>query len=149
VVTGHDAGIDADVPSDAAGATDALPQGLAVASFTLIDTSITGITSGAAVAGYDPIVDGSTISLAAVGVQLSVRANVGAVTPGSVGFTYNGNAHTENATPYMLCGDNGAGVITDCALTAGTYTITATPYTLAALAGTAGTPLTITFTLTQ
>ena len=70
-------------------------------------------------------------------------------TIGSVGFVYDATNHTENATPYTLCGDNGAGAVTNCNLAAGAHTLTATPYSAADLGGTAGTPLTITFTLAQ
>jgi hypothetical protein len=142
----NDAGADDSSSGDASDASDA-PSGPAVTSFTLIDTSVTNIVQGSPVTGYDPIKDKSTISLATVGTNLSVRANLNVTTIGSVGFAYNGTNHTENTTPYMLCGDNGAGTINNCNLAAGTYTITATPYSQANLGGTAGTPLTITFTL--
>jgi hypothetical protein len=135
--------------SDASSAHDATdaPAGPAVISMTLLDTSITNVVQGSPVTGYDPIKDGSIISLATVGTNLSVRANLNVATIGSVGFAYSATTHTENTTPYVLCGDNGAGTITNCNLTAGTYKITATPYSAANLGGTAGTPLTITFTL--
>jgi hypothetical protein len=131
-------------PADAAPARDAAPA--IIKSFTLIDTSVTGIVDGSPVAGYDPITDGSTISLATVGTQLSVRANLTA-TVGSILFAHDQTTHTENRAPYVLCGDDGAGTISNCNLAAGTYTLTATPYTDANLGGTAETPYTLTFTL--
>ena len=134
--------------SDASGgdAHDA-PAGPAVLSFTLLDTSVITAIEGTAVAGQDPIVSGSTISLGTVGTNLSVRANLNVTTIGSVGFVYDATNHTEGAAPYTLCGDNGAGTVNNCNLAAGAHTLTATPYSAAALGGTAGTPLTITFTL--
>ena len=123
------------------------PSGPTVLSFTLLDTSVTTAIQGTPVAGQDPIVSGSTISLGTVGANLSVRANLNVTTIGSVGFVYDATNHTENAAPYTLCGDNGAGAVTNCNLAAGAHSITATPYSAADLGGTAGTPLTITFTL--
>lgn len=137
---GHEAAVDAGIDA---------PTGLAVLSFTLLDTSQTGNINGTPVAGYDPIPPNSTISLAAVGTNLSVRANVGTTLPGSVGFNYNGTNHTENAAPFTLCGDNGAGTVTNCNLTAGPWTVMAMPYSQAGLTGIEGNPLTITFTLAQ
>lgn len=133
--------------SDASDAASDAPPGLAIQSFTLLDTVVNSGQGGTAEMGYDPIKNGDVISLNTVGLHLSVRANVGQTPVGSIGFDYNGTKHTENAFPYCLCGDDGNGNITDCNLTAGQYTITATPYTEANLGGTAGTPLTITFTL--
>jgi hypothetical protein len=132
--------------SDAGATIDAASAG-PITSFTLIDTSVTGVIQGSPVPGYDPIAPGSTISLATVGTQLSVRANVN-TTVGIIQFAYDQTTHTENVTPYMLCGDDGAGTIVNCNLAAGTYNLTATPYTDANLGGTAETPYALTFTLT-
>lgn len=137
----HDGAGDAIVPGDAA------PQAF---TFTLIDANVTGIVDGSPVTGFDPITEGATISLAAAGTALSIRANIPAT--GSVAFALDAAyTHTENATPYMLCGDNGAGTITSCAnvLTVGKHTLTATPYTAANLGGTPGTPATIDFVIAQ
>jgi hypothetical protein len=135
------------MPDSASDVMDA-PSGPAVLSFTLIDTSVTNVIQGSPVAGYDPIAPNSTFSLGTVGTQLSVRANLNVTTIGSVGFVYDATNHTENATPYVLCGDDGAGTIANCNLAAGVHTITATPYELANLGGTAGVPHTVTFTIT-
>jgi hypothetical protein len=132
---------------DAATTADAAPLAF---TFTLIDANVTGIVDGSPVTGFDPIADGATISLAAAGTALSVRANLPVV--GSVAFALDATyTHTENVTPYMLCGDNGAGTITSCAnvLTVGKHTLTATPYSAANLGGTAGTPSTIDFVIAQ
>ncbi len=122
--------------------------GLTVATLTLLNTAITNVVQGAPVPGYDPLVDGTTFSLATVGTQLSIRANTEPSPTGSVSFQYDGTQHTENALPYTLCGDNGAGTITNCNIAAGAHTLTVTPYTAANLGGTAGAPLTINFTVT-
>jgi hypothetical protein len=145
----HDAGAASDAGAGEThdAGTDALPPGLAIISFTLIDTSQNGGINGVAVPGYDPIPDKSTISLGTL--KLSVRANIGATPVGSVGFMYDALNHTENASPYMLCGDDGAGNIVDCGLLEGVHNLSATPYSAAALGGTPGTPLNITFTLVQ
>jgi hypothetical protein len=90
--------------------------------------------------------NGSTISAGVVGTALSIRLNVATVV-GSVEFDLDGNKHTENAAPYTLCGDDGAGNITNCAITSGAHTLTATPFSETALGGVAGAPVTIAFTL--
>jgi hypothetical protein len=144
----HDAGASEDAGAASDAGTDApLQTGLSIVSFTLIDTSQNTGVNGTPVPGYDPIPDKSTITLGAL--QLSVRANIGTTPVGSVGFMYDAINHTENAAPYMLCGDDGAGNIVNCNLLDGTHTLTATPYSAAALGGTPGTPYTITFTLVQ
>jgi hypothetical protein len=130
---------------DASVAQDAGPAS-AILSFTLLDASQTGLL-GVAVSGFDPIPANATISLGQVGT-LSIRANVGTNTIGSIGFSYNGTNHTENAAPYVLCGDDGAGTMTNCNLAAGTLQVTATPYSAADLGGTAGIPRTVTITIT-
>jgi hypothetical protein len=132
---------------DASVAPDAAAPASAIQSFTLLDTSQTGAVAGTAVTGFDPIPANATISLAQVGT-LSIRANLGANTVGSIGFAYNGINHTENGAPYVLCGDDGAGTITNCNLTAGKLQLTATPYSAADLGGTAGTPRTVTINIT-
>jgi hypothetical protein len=134
--------------SDASDASDA-PLG-EVLSLTLVDTSITNVIAGSPVAGYDPLKNNSTFSLGTVGTQLSIRANINPTATANVAsvlFAYDATNHTENATPYTLCGDDGAGTINNCNLTAGQHTLTVTTYSAAALGGTAGTPYTITFTI--
>ena len=122
-------------------------SGISVVSVTLLDTSITNVVQGSPVAGYDPIANNATISQATVGTQLSIRANTNPSPTGSVNFSLDGTNHTESSLPYTLCGDDGAGTITNCNITQATHTLTVTPYSAAALGGDAGTPLTITFTL--
>jgi hypothetical protein len=145
----HDAGAaeDAGAAHDA-GSDAPLQTNAPIVSFTLIDTSQNTGVNGTPVPGYDPLPDKSTITLGAL--QLSVRANIGATPVGSIGFMYDAINHTENAAPYMLCGDDGAGNIVNCNLLDGTHTLTAQAYSAADLGGTPlGAPLTITFTLVQ
>lgn len=147
---------------DAGGATDAGAEGGGGGSvdggtanpftFTLLDTAVTTNVDGTPVPGYDPLADGTTFSLATVGTALSVRANTVPANVGSVQFSLDnaGYTHTENAVPYTLCGDDGAGTVTACPeLTVGTHTLTATEYTQANLGGTSEGASTITFTITQ
>jgi hypothetical protein len=134
----------ADAPSDA----PAIPT---PPDFTLVNTAVTGVVDGAPVAGFDPIVEGATIDLTKTGTLLSVRLNpaLGAVI-GSVGFALDATyTHTENTAPYFLCSDDGAGTISSCAtiLLPGKHTLSATPYSGATLTGTAGTPVTLDFTI--
>jgi hypothetical protein len=118
--------------------------------FTLLDTAITGIVQGSPVAGFDPIREGAAINLAQVGTALSIRANTVPALVGSVAFALDAKyTHTENTTPYTLCSDDGKGTVTSCAtiLTVGKHTLTATPYSAAGLAGDAGAPITLDFTV--
>lgn len=118
--------------------------------FTLIDTTITTVIDGTPVTGFDPIAPDATINLATVGPALSIRANTVPALVGSVALALDATyTHTENAAPYFLCSDNGAGTITSCAsvLTVGLHTLTATPYSAASLGGDAGAPITLTFTI--
>ncbi|HEY6459794.1 MAG TPA: hypothetical protein VIY73_06570 [Polyangiaceae bacterium] len=130
-----------DAPAEAAPAT---------ASFTLVDTAITGIVDGSPVAGFDPIAEGATVNLAVTGTALSVRANTVPALVGSVGFALDATyTHTENTPPYFLCSDDGTGTITSCAsvLTVGKHTLTATPFSGAGLTGDAGAPIVLDFSI--
>jgi len=126
---------------------DTAPSGPTVSSLTLLDTSITNVLEGSPVNGYDPMKDATTLSSATVGTQLSIRANIVVATTLSVDFNLDGTSHTESAAPYVLCGDDGAGTITNCAIPEGAHTLIVTPYSDAALGGVAGKPVTITFTI--
>jgi hypothetical protein len=137
------------VATDAA--TDSAGEGSVTGNdFTLIDTAITTVVDGSPVANFDPIPPGATINLAHVGTALSIRANTVPALVGSVAFALDATyTHTESTAPYTLCSDNGAGVVTSCAsiLTVGLHTLTATPYSAAALGGDAGAPFSLTFTI--
>ena len=116
-------------------------QAQSVQSLTLINAD-TDVDIG-------PLADGQTLNLATLPtVNLSVRANPGATSPGSVRFAYDGNANfqTENIAPYALRGDTN-GDYNSWTPTLGTHTLTATPFSAANAKGTAGTALTVVFTV--
>jgi hypothetical protein len=117
-------------------------------TFTLIDTSITNIVNGSPVAGFDPIAPGTTIDVAVVGSQLSVRANTTPPLVGSVAFTLDNSVHhTEDIAPYMLCSDDTMGRINNCHISLGHHVLTAAVFSQADQGGTAGPTATIDFTL--
>ena len=96
-----------------------------------------------------PLEDGQTLNLAALPTtNLSVRANPGPAPVGSVRFAYDGspNFQTENVAPYALRGDTN-GNYNAWTPTLGIHTLTATPYTGSNAGGTAGTALTVAFTV--
>ena len=116
-------------------------------------TSLTLINSDTdlPMAGYDPLVDGTTIDLATLPTRnMNIRANTSPATVGSVRFGYDGNANqqTETSPPYALMRDT-SGDYWDWTPDVGNHTVTATPYTGASAGGTAGTPLTVNFTVTD
>ncbi len=117
---------------DGAVTTDAGPgqdTGSPLTTFTLIDTNVNTIVDGEPVSGWDPIPEDSTIDLYKVGTALSIRANTTPPVVGHVVFVLDGTyTHTENAAPYTLCSDNGAGTITPCPFTLGAHVLVATPY---------------------
>jgi glucose/arabinose dehydrogenase len=109
------------------------------------------------IAGYDPLPNGATLNLATLPTRnLNIRANTNPATVGSVRFGYDGNANyrVESSLPYALAGDNGltpSGTPNFNAWTptVGSHTLTATPYTQSGAGGSAGTPLTVTFAVTN
>jgi hypothetical protein len=114
-----------------------------VDDFLLIDA--------AADVAIGPLTDGATIDLTVVGEEISIET----LTSGSVGsvvLNLSGaevNNRTESVAPYTLFGDIGTPPVDyiEWTPTAGAYTLTATPYTGTGGSGTAGTPLTISFTV--
>ncbi|MEO0332358.1 MAG: malectin domain-containing carbohydrate-binding protein, partial [Bacteroidota bacterium] len=81
------------------------------------------------------------------GDALNVNANTDPATVGSVKFILQGASfRTENAAPYALAGNSGANYA-DWRPTPGDYVIEAIPFTQARGQGTAGTSLTINFTV--
>jgi CubicO group peptidase (beta-lactamase class C family) len=118
------------------GGTPPPPSGPAVVSFTLINADTDQ--------DIGPLTSGMTISSG----NYSVRANTSPATVGSVRFGLDGNAnfHTENAAPYSLAGD-ASGDYAPWTPAGGSHTLTATPYTGSDGTGTAGTALTVTFTV--
>ncbi|MCP2045568.1 T9SS type A sorting domain-containing protein [Pontibacter sp. HSC-36F09] len=100
------------------------------------------------------IEDGAVISLASLpSSKVNIRANTSPGTVGSVRLELSGTqsrTYTDNKVPYALFGDNGNGNYyygNWNPPATGTYTLRATPYTGANGTGTAGTPMTITFTV--
>ena len=77
-----------------------------------------------------------------------MRANVSGSPIASVRFAYDGNSNyrTENAAPYALAGDT-SGDYNAWTPSVGSQSLSATPYSSTGATGTAGTPLTITFTV--
>ena len=120
------------------------PSAQAVASFTLINTD-----TNQPVSGYDPIANGAVINTGSIGMtHLNVRANTQPSTVGSLRFGLDSNANfrIENTAPYSLFGDNN-GIYYAGSFSTGQHTLTGTPYTAASAKGTAGTALTISFTV--
>jgi len=121
-------------------ATFIVAAGSQVVDFTLInaatDQPIRTLTSG------------SEINLATI-KSLNIRANTSPGTVGSVKLVLSGKqtrTTTENEAPYALFGDK-SGNYNNWTPAVGSYTLKATPYTAANGSGTAGTALTINFTV--
>ncbi len=122
----------------------AAPSGPAVTSFTLINAD-----TDQPVAGHNPMAGGAVIDLVALPTRnLNIRANTSPSTVGSVRFGYDGNPNyrLENAAPYAMAGDT-SGNYFAWTPSIGSHSVTATPYTLSKGGGTAGTPLTLAFTV--
>jgi len=116
-----------------------------LASFTLIDATITTNPAGTPVDGFNPINYGATIDLATAGVYLSMKADPPPVaTVGSVAFALDATfTHTAETMPYSLCGDDGKGKFIPCVLPLGKHTLTVTMYPLPNLGGAPYQPPTI------
>ncbi len=115
-------------------------SGQSVATLMLVDA--------ASDADIGPMTSGMTIDLAITGTRLNIRADTSPATVGSVRFSYDAVANymTQSGAPYTIGGDS----LTDYwdwTPALGTHTLTATPYTLSAGGGTAGTPKTVVFTV--
>ena len=103
------------------------------------------------ISGYDPLPSGTTLDLATLPTRnLNIRANTSPATVGSVRFALDGNSNyrTETAPPYALAGDS-SGDFWPWTPSVGSHTVTVTPYSGAGATGTAGMPLTISFTVTS
>lgn len=80
--------------------------------------------------------------------RFNIRANICQEPIGSVKFQLNGATfRIESQPPYSFNGDSPSGYYTPWIPNAGTYTITAIPYSGAGASGTAGTPHSVTFTV--
>jgi hypothetical protein len=118
-------------------------QTAVVSTFTLINADADN--------AIKELKDGDTINLETLAtLNLNIRANTDPTSVGSVVFSLSGAAlrtHTENTAPYALFANKGQdynGRIPS----GGDYTLTATPYSGSKGSGSAGTPLTIHFTVT-
>ena len=124
--------------------------GPAVTSFTLYNAD-----TDQPIAGYNPLLTGATLNLAELPTRnLNIQANTNPSRVGSVRFGYDTNANfrLENLPPYALAGDNGttstgAPNFSPWTPTLGSHTLTATAFTQGGAGGTAGTPLSVTFTV--
>lgn len=98
------------------------------------------------------LTNGASLSFGALGTtKLNFRADLGA-SVGSVKFELKGamsRTYTDNAAPHALFGDDGKGnyYFGNVTMPAGSYTLTATPYSGSNGSGTAGTPVTYSFTV--
>ncbi|MGV3642106.1 MAG: PKD domain-containing protein, partial [Adhaeribacter sp.] len=116
--------------------------GPALVSFTLVNASNEQ--------DIRTLVAGETINLATLPTRsLNIRANTNPGVVGSVKMVLSGaqsRSVTESGAPYSLFGDN-SGNYLSWTPAAGSYTLSGTPYTSSGGAGTAGTPLTLSFTV--
>ncbi|MBC7871591.1 MAG: putative Ig domain-containing protein, partial [Chitinophagaceae bacterium] len=121
------------VPTEAP--PEVAPTGPAVIGFSVIDSD----TSLEVIA----LTDGSVIDVVSVAAfkGLNIRVHTNPATVGSVILTYNTVTSVRNPLP------DGSSVVDGLNRAAGLYTITATAYSGPDGTGVAGTPLTITFTL--
>ncbi|GAB3027830.1 Kelch repeat-containing protein [Spirosoma pulveris] len=121
--------------------SDAEPQ-QSVVSFSLMNTNTNQ--------PIKQLVPGEQLDLAALPTRnLSIRANVSTAAIGSVVMALTGTevrTQIENVVPYALFGDNG-GSFYSWTPSAGSYNLTATPYTDPGGAGTAGNALSLNFTV--
>ncbi len=127
--------------------TDSTPSVTqAVSSLTLINAD-----TNKPIPGYDPVRSGATLDLATLSTRnLSIRANTDPSTVGSVRFGLDGKGSysTDNAAPYAIADDN-SGDYAPWTPSVGGHSVTATPYTGSRASGTAGTPVTVAFTVSN
>jgi hypothetical protein len=116
--------------------------GQQVVGYTLINTNNETVIRN--------LSEGEVINLAALPSRnLNIRINTNPATVGSVHYALTGTVRRvkwDNTAPYSLFGDD-AGNYNKWVTPVGNYSLTATPYTGADVTGTAGTPLTIHFSV--
>ncbi|HYP15419.1 MAG TPA: DUF5060 domain-containing protein [Bryobacteraceae bacterium] len=114
-----------------------------VASLTLMDA-----VTNRPIPGFDPIQPGAVVDRSALRVlHMNVRANPGTAPVGSVYFSTNfGLTRLENSAPYSLAGD-ADGDYAGWTPAAGTYAVSATPYSGLSRGGSAGKTTSVTFTV--
>ncbi len=118
----------------------------AVTSLSLINAD-----TNKPISGYDPIRNREKLDLASLPTRhLNIRANTDPSTVGSVQFGLDGNSGyaTDGSAPYALGGDS-SGNYTAWTPSVGSHSLTATPYSDANGKGTAGTSLTLAFTVSD
>ncbi|MCB0167909.1 MAG: hypothetical protein KDI79_27020 [Anaerolineae bacterium] len=94
-----------------------------------------------------PLTDNATLNLANMPSKLNIRAETNPSTVGSVKFQLNGADHSvENLKPYAFAGDN-RGNYNPWTPAAGQFTITAIAFSQRDAKGTAGSPLTVNFSV--
>ena len=95
------------------------------------------------------LTNGATIHLGTTGSHLNIRANTDPAKVGSVVMVLSGTearTQTENNAPYSLFGDS-SGIYNVWTPAVGSYTLKGTPFTSTGGTGTAGTALTISFSV--
>jgi Fibronectin type III domain len=116
----------------------------AVTSFTLINAD-----TDAVVPGYETLGDGAVIVADSVPIsRLNIRANTNSGAIGSVRFALDDSRHIENISPFTLFGNDRDNYYAG-RLALGRHVLTATPFSQDAASGSAGTSLTISFTVIQ
>ncbi|RAJ92301.1 putative secreted protein (Por secretion system target), partial [Larkinella arboricola] len=118
-----------------------------VAQQTLVSFSLINATTDQEIRVLS---NGEQINLATLGTRnINIRANTNPATVGSVKMVLGGKqsrTQTDNGVPYALFGDSN-GNFNNWTPALGSYTLTGTPYTASSAGGTAGVPLTISFTV--
>lgn len=115
-----------------------------VSSLTLINAD-----ANVAIGGFEAMANGAVLNLGTLPTRnLNIEARTTPSPIGSVVFGYDGNAayRTEGALPYALAGDTN-GLFNPWTPTVGSHSVSATPFTQAGGAGTAGAAETVTFTV--
>ncbi|GAA3964913.1 InlB B-repeat-containing protein [Hymenobacter antarcticus] len=144
---------------DATGTTNPLP--VSMTSNKTIMATFAAVAAGQSVSSFvlvnadsnadiQTLAAGATLNLATLPTRnLNIRATTSPATVGSVVFALSGaatRAHTESVVPYALFSDNG-GAYNPWTPLVGSYSLTARPYTAASAGGTAGTALTLAFSV--
>ncbi|MHC2993457.1 hypothetical protein OB13_18450, partial [Pontibacter sp. HJ8] len=150
---------------DATGSAN--PLTVTMSSNKTITATFTALQSQEQVTGFvlvnanneqdlQPLADGDVIALSSLpSTKLSIRANTTPASVGSVKLELSGTqskVYIDNLAPYALHGDDGQGNYyygNWYPPAAGTYSLKATPYSGSKATGTAGIPLTITFTISE
>ena len=132
-----------DGPFDSGADLDA-PRRDTSTGFAVVSLALVASPGGKVITGFEKLTDGA--KLPPVSTKWSIRADVVGIV-GSIGFDVDGTmVATENGMPYYMCGDDTV-VVNACAVAAGMRTLRVTPYAERDRTGTAGTPLTLTVTV--